>query len=800
MNMRISTGIFREHRLDFLIVAFSFLLPYAASIIFPSSFIDSEARLRDGLFKIRYALAGRDSVSPYIIHVTIDDASFSRLGVGTTERRLYARLIRAIADSGARLIACDVLFEKPADRESDDILIDAVRKAGIVYSPVIPLRTPDPGVESSSSGGTSIAPFDALANAAAGMGHIVCAPDGDGINRRFPLVLWQDNLVIPSLPLRIACAYFSVTPQNTKVVAGRALTLMASKLPGGGIEDIEIPIDDGANILINYAAPWRKSFYSISAADLISAADGNGSLRLNLRDVLENSIVFISNTSARNKDVGPGLFGGLIPYGEIPLTVTNMILTGSFLRPLSGYALPAMLLALSSLYCAAILFSRSAARIACTIILPFLYYGISVVLFIAARIILPLAVPLAASAAYFVLGNACLAFRSERVAISCRFELDKARKDLSRLRASMEEESLGSVDPSSKGRAKPVPPSREDDDRRADWESRALKNPRAFSRIITRNRSMIRIFSEIEAYKGSDTPILILGETGVGKELIAQAIHQVSGRSGKYVTVNVAGIDDQLFNDTLFGHRRGAFTGAERDESGFVAVAEGGTLFLDEIGDLSNASQIKLLRLIENKEYYPLNSKIPQRTDVRIIAATNADIDEKVRNKTFREDLSRRLGLRLSIPSLRERPEDIQILLDRFIAIASEKSNKPIPQYSPDLLRTLEAYRFPGNVRELESMVEEAISKNESGTLPLAVFRERILKEDRIGEIVTTDSEKKRRTFAFKGNLITLLEEIESAYIKDALDATTGNRRKAAKLLGVNYDWIKRRVKGRGAD
>jgi DNA-binding NtrC family response regulator len=306
---------------------------------------------------------------------------------------------------------------------------------------------------------------------------------------------------------------------------------------------------------------------------------------------------------------------------------------------------------------------------------------------------------------------------------------------------------------------------------------------------------MISIFREIEAYRSSDTPILIVGETGTGKELIAHAIHRASGRKGKHVAVNVAGINDELFNDTLFGHKRGASTGAERDEVGFVEVAEGGTLFLDEIGDLSKASQIKLLRLIENKEYYPLNSKILMKADVRIIAATNSDLDGKVRDNSFRDDLARRLGLRIAIPPLRERSDDIELLLSHFIIKSAEKAGKETPAYARELVELLKSYRFPGNIRELESMVEEAVSKSESRELPLSVFNARMTREMKAGETILVSGESLRKSFSFSGNLPSLLGEIESSYITEAMNASKGNRRKAAKFLGVNYDWLKRRVK-----
>lgn len=202
-----------------------------------------------------------------------------------------------------------------------------------------------------------------------------------------------------------------------------------------------------------------------------------------------------------------------------------------------------------------------------------------------------------------------------------------------------------------------------------------LEQPEAFSHIITCNKAMRAVFHYIEVVAKTQQPIMIKGETGVGKELIAQAIHTLSARKGEFISVNVAGLDDNLFSDTLFGHKKGAFTGAEQARDGLIAKASGGTLLLDEIGDLNLASQVKLLRLLQEGEYYPAGSDLLKKSEARVVLTTNRDLQELVNAGQFRKDLYYRLySHRVQVPPLRDRPEDIPLLLDHFLEQADRKS------------------------------------------------------------------------------------------------------------------------------
>jgi len=211
-----------------------------------------------------------------------------------------------------------------------------------------------------------------------------------------------------------------------------------------------------------------------------------------------------------------------------------------------------------------------------------------------------------------------------------------------------------------------------------------VRNPGAFAAIITRSPRMHALFGYLEAAAVTDQPVLITGETGVGKELVARAVHTLSGASGDFVGINSAGLDDMMFADTLFGHRKGAYTGAGDAREGMIARADGGTLFLDEIGDLSPASQVKLLRLLQEGEYFPIGSDRGVQSRARIVVATNQNLDRLMAEGSFRRDLYYRLcSHRVEIPPLRERLEDIPLLLEAFLEKASLALHKAKPAYRP---------------------------------------------------------------------------------------------------------------------
>jgi len=325
-----------------------------------------------------------------------------------------------------------------------------------------------------------------------------------------------------------------------------------------------------------------------------------------------------------------------------------------------------------------------------------------------------------------------------------------------------------------------------------------LNNPDAFSHIITHNKSMRSVFQYIEAIAGTCEPVLVTGETGVGKELIAQAIHHLSGRSGHFVAVNIAGLDGTMLADTLFGHKKGAFSGADQNRKGLISKAMDGSLFLDEIGDLTAVSQIKLLRLIQEREYYALGSDVAQRTNVRMLFATHRDLDSLQESGEFRKDLFFRLRTHhVHVPPLRERLDDLPLLLDYFFEQAAERLNKPKPSYPSELAILLGTYNYPGNVRELQSMVFDALSKHKSRTLSMGVFKEYI--ESRQGTSEETVQEVTGETVFSVLTTLPTLKASGRLLVSEALHRSQGNQAIAAQMLGITRQALNWRLKQQSA-
>jgi DNA-binding NtrC family response regulator len=321
-----------------------------------------------------------------------------------------------------------------------------------------------------------------------------------------------------------------------------------------------------------------------------------------------------------------------------------------------------------------------------------------------------------------------------------------------------------------------------------------LRHPEAFADIVTGDRSMLAIFSYLEAVAKSPQPLLLTGESGVGKELLARAAHALSGCRGKLVAVNVAGLDDSVFADTLFGHLRGAFTGAEGVRKGMVEEAADGTLFLDEIGDLSIASQVKLLRLLQEGEYFALGSDQPKRLKARIIVATHQNLSAKESAGTFRRDLYFRLRThQVRIPPLRERKGDITLLLDHFLVEAAAALAKKKPTPPKGLAQFLATYSFPGNVRELRAMAYDAVSVHRDRMLSMECFVKAVERSQEEGAALPV-TPGKANPFAGFDELPTF-SEAASFLVMEALERAGGNQTLAGRLLGISQPALNKRLK-----
>ncbi len=309
-----------------------------------------------------------------------------------------------------------------------------------------------------------------------------------------------------------------------------------------------------------------------------------------------------------------------------------------------------------------------------------------------------------------------------------------------------------------------------------------------FEGLITLNENMIRVIHRLQKIADSKLTVLLLGESGTGKELAARAIHRHSPRRGKpYQTINCAGLNENLLESELFGHVKGAFTGAHADRKGRFEVVDGGTLFLDEVGDMPMAMQAKLLRTLENGEIQPVGANEIRRVDVRVIAATRRDVKTMVDAGEFRDDLFYRLNQAvIRLPPLRERREDIPLLIDQFLGEACEAHRKKPCTITADAIRKLSSYNWPGNARQLRSVIEQMVVLADGPVLDLAD-----LPEDIRG---TTEL----AVAAPGGGLNTAgltMEQMERLHIANTLKLAGGNREKTAKLLGIGARTLYRKLR-----
>jgi DNA-binding NtrC family response regulator len=296
-----------------------------------------------------------------------------------------------------------------------------------------------------------------------------------------------------------------------------------------------------------------------------------------------------------------------------------------------------------------------------------------------------------------------------------------------------------------------------------------------FGQIIGRSQAMRQVYRQIELAASNDIHVLLLGETGTGKDITAQTIHELSQRKGeRFIPVNLAALPGELVASELFGHEKGAFTGADRQSKGKFELAEKGTVFLDEIGSVNDKIQVSLLRLLEQQEFYRLGGKDPIKSNCRIIAASNENLEKMVRENRFREDLFYRLDVfRIFIPPLHQRPEDIHLLVFHFVDQYNRDFNKKVNDISADVLQIFEEYDWPGNVRELKNVIQRAVLMCNSKRIQVRHLPPRFKRE-----------EPGSPTIQF--TIGTPLEEIEHKTVVRALEMAQNNRTRAAELLGIS--------------
>lgn len=339
--------------------------------------------------------------------------------------------------------------------------------------------------------------------------------------------------------------------------------------------------------------------------------------------------------------------------------------------------------------------------------------------------------------------------------------------------------------------------------RRKEEERQTLRQvmTRSVSRdaIIGRSERMEEIFRIVERVAPARSTVLLTGESGTGKELLAKAIHEASPRAEKpFVVVNCSNIPSELLESELFGHTRGAFTGAVAAKKGLFEVADTGTIFLDEIGDLRPETQVRLLRVVQEREFTPLGGTTPVKVDVRIIAATNVELKEAVKNGTFREDLYYRLSVvPIELPTLRQRREDILPLVKHFIQKYNAENARSITEnLSPEVLSLLENYYYPGNVRELENIIERAVVIAATDEITVECLRVEVRDPDHAREMIRDSEGASGELDVSRGvNFYEEVKRFEIDLIRRALDQTAGHQSRAARLLGLNATTLNSKIK-----
>ncbi len=317
---------------------------------------------------------------------------------------------------------------------------------------------------------------------------------------------------------------------------------------------------------------------------------------------------------------------------------------------------------------------------------------------------------------------------------------------------------------------------------------RQLDDRHGFEGIIGSSPAVVRVLETIRRVAPSNLPVLIQGESGTGKELIALAVHANSRRADKrFVALNCAGLSETLLEDELFGHIKGAYTGATGDRKGRFEYADGGTMFLDEVGDMPLPMQAKLLRVLENGEIVPVGSNEAAHVDVRVVSATNQDLAERVKEGKFREDVYFRLnGVAVDLPSLRQRREDIPALADHFIKLANEDHSTAVSGVAPEVQRLFAGYPWPGNIRQFRNVIENMVVLAGDGKLTVAD-----LPPDFRGPAASSED-------AIAGLTGMSISEAERQLIRNTLKSVNGNRQQAAKILGIGERTLYRKIKEYG--
>jgi transcriptional regulator with PAS, ATPase and Fis domain len=758
------------------------LLSLGFSAVAPATFTAGDWMAYDTWLRHRAPIP----VSPALILITRDQSSETKFGTGPWDRAVLARFITAAHEAGAAAIGLDhrLSHASPAQlggAASDALLLEATKTAARV---VYPFDTESP-----------LAPESTV------FGHQLVAPSPDRVTRAVELSIQSGSQTVPAFGLALSESAKSSSRSERS---------------------------EGA-VLVNYVGNGSlAAFPSLSFASVWDTIDAHQDNRLT-EWFKGKIVVFLPDPAPPTPWLLPT--GQSVSGSIIHLHLLNMLLTGNQVHRLGAVSSAVVALLLAGLVAWCLLRRRGSNGLVVAGAIIVAYAGLLIATLAGMNVVLPFALPVGAAALVLVgttawtyltagrrmalLEQDMLRVQQEAAAVREALVLRESRaealqEDLEALQATVVR-STGLQEELTKTtetlRAQVVEARAQEESARQKLETleRRLHDLQAASNetgplsdaelnrlreecrqlgIITHDPTLLRMFRDLKKGAKSLLPVLLLGEPGTGKELFARAVHRVSQRGSRpFIAVNMAAISPELFESELFGHVKGSFTGAVKDRRGYFELAHQGTIFLDEIGDLRLDHQSKLLRALQEKSFYRVGATTPTSVDVRVVAATNRDLQRGVTEGWFREDLYFRLkGLLFHLPPLRERPADLPILAETFLAEIASEMGRQIPKLSHEALRSLLDHEWKGNVRELRHCLEQAVALSEGSLLDKAALR---LGSD--GRVQTAD----------RATLPQILPDPASdAAVLNCLRQHDFDMQATARTLGWDRSTVTQRLKG----
>ena len=710
-------------------------------------------------------LRAQPAPDPNLLLIVRDQASEQQFGAGPWDHALPAKLITALNDAGAASIGLDIPLDLPSPPNlggavSDALLIEAVKSAGTVSYPTVMTPMSDQETTGSSAPSPHTTP---------GRSALQPTLDPDRVVRRVPLYHGAGPGRLPALGFAVAATFWQIPPDQ---VEGRSgfIRLRNARVPGGSTRDITIPLDHHGRLLINFAGhPLPAGFSASTVLDLSRMIDRKDNEGLNALVNGKTVLLFTQPISQPERT---------IPAGEeasdmlLQAHLVRTLLTQSWILDLSPLqrAVVTFALCLSAAWMVLLWADWKGPALGTGILL--LYLCVSWTVLATAQWVLPFIIPVTATLMILVTGSLLgqlvatrrvvlleqdmLQVQQNLVAVrealiyretaveSLEEDLESARASMSHSASKEAESSRLAADlqlriTEAQGQEAATRQRMEELEQQlqrmraatisaeplGNVEQETLRRECEQAGMITTHPAILTMFRDLKKGARAMVTVLITGEAGTGKELCARAVHRLSPRAAKpFIAVNMAAISPELFESELFGHVRGSFTGALADRKGYFELAHSGTIFLDEIGDLRLDHQSKLLRVLQDRSFYRVGATTPTTVDVRIVAATNKDLQRGVSEGWFREDLYFRLkGLVLHLPPLRERRDDIPLIAEACLRDSAKHNHQASLRLSEEAVSALTQQSWPGNVRELRQCLEQAMALSDGPVLSAADLR-----------------------------------------------------------------------------